>query len=71
MKGSKDKKLLELRERSKTLLVRSSDDPILLVCRDCGGLFVFDEMNLDYYTSEGLRFPDKCINCLEGVRRYL
>ncbi|WP_156922422.1 zinc-ribbon domain containing protein [Cohnella thermotolerans] len=32
-------------------------------CKRCGRVIVFDETNPDYYTSEGLQFPDKCVDC--------
>lgn len=54
------------RERAKTLLIRSSD-PIIMVCLQCGNPFIFDDTNPDYYTSEGLQFPESCPNCLEKV----
>ncbi|TNJ66880.1 superfamily II DNA helicase [Paenibacillus hemerocallicola] len=51
-----------VKERAQSLLPRSLD-PIFLACRQCGSPFLFDEMNLEYYTSEGLRFPNRCLNC--------
>ncbi|MFM9281096.1 RQC-minor-1 family DNA-binding protein [Paenibacillus jiagnxiensis] len=51
-------------ERAKSLIIRSKD-PIFLGCRSCGSPFIFDDTNLEYYTSDGLRFPDKCPNCTE------
>ncbi|TDF97066.1 RQC-minor-1 family DNA-binding protein [Paenibacillus piri] len=53
------------RERAETLIIRSRD-PILMVCQQCDDLFLFDETNPEYYTSEGLRFPEKCRNCSGG-----
>lgn len=57
----------ELKQKiAESLLIRS-DELIILSCRQCGRRFVFDEMNPEYYTSEGLRLPEKCINCLENA----
>ncbi|MFD0870210.1 RQC domain [Chlamydia abortus] len=53
-----------LKERAQSLIIRSRD-PIILACQSCGGPFVFDETNPEYYTSEGLRFPDECPSCVE------
>ncbi|WP_223192938.1 RQC-minor-1 family DNA-binding protein [Paenibacillus sedimenti] len=50
------------RERAKTLLIRSRD-PIIMVCRKCDNPFIFDETNPDYYTAEGLKFPELCPRC--------
>lgn len=54
------------REQAKSLLIRTSD-PIFMACQQCGNPFIFDETNPDYYTSEGLRFPEQCLRCLENV----
>ncbi|UKS26306.1 hypothetical protein LOZ80_33065 [Paenibacillus sp. HWE-109] len=54
------------RERATSLLIRTSD-PIIMACRQCGTPFIFDETNPDYYMSEGLRFPESCLNCLDKV----
>ncbi|OPH52196.1 hypothetical protein BC351_33220 [Paenibacillus ferrarius] len=54
------------RERATSLLIRTSD-PIIMACQQCGAPFIFDETNPDYYMSEGLRFPESCLNCLEKV----
>ncbi|MGG1550322.1 RQC-minor-1 family DNA-binding protein [Paenibacillus ferrarius] len=51
------------RERAKTLLIRSRD-PVFLLCQKCEYPFVLDEVNPDYYTSEGLRLPQECRNCM-------
>ncbi|MNI17763.1 RQC domain protein [compost metagenome] len=59
-----------LQERSKTLLP-GSKDPIILACRKCGDPFLFDDKNPGYYTSDGLCFPDQCVNCQEDARRHL
>jgi hypothetical protein len=53
-----------IKELAKSLLLRSRD-PIILACQQCGCPFVFDETDPEYYTNEGLRFPDRCLNCLE------
>lgn len=55
-------------DMAQSLIIRSQG-PIILACYQCGRPFVFDEMNLDYYTEDGLRFPEQCINCLEGRSR--
>ncbi|MFB5761972.1 RQC-minor-1 family DNA-binding protein [Paenibacillus medicaginis] len=54
-----------LAERARSLII-SSQDPIFLACQSCGGPFIFEETNPEYYMSDGLRFPDKCPNCMEG-----
>lgn len=63
MDDEKWKQLLS--ERAQSLIIRSQD-PIFLACQSCGRFFIFDETNLEHYTSEGLRFPNECINCMEG-----
>jgi hypothetical protein len=52
-----------IKEGAKSLLI-GSRDPIILACKQCGRPFLFDDTNPEYYTSEGLRFPDRCLNCL-------
>lgn len=49
-------------ERAQSLLIRTKD-PIIMACRHCGGPYVFDETNPEYYTREGLRFSEKCPRC--------
>lgn len=53
-----------LEERAQSLIIRSRS-PIILACHSCGGPFIFDEMNPELYTSEGLRFPNECPSCME------
>lgn len=51
-----------LRERAQTLLVRSRK-PVILVCKECGDPFAFDELLLSCYKADGLHFPEKCSYC--------
>jgi len=57
------------RERFEALFI-GDRDPIFLACQKCGRPFVFDEWNPDYYTSEGIKFPEKCRNCSEEAHLY-
>lgn len=58
--GMKDKQWGQLvGEMAQSLLLRS-DNPIILAC---GNPFLLDESNPDYYTSEGLQFPQRCPQC--------
>ncbi len=50
-------------EMAHSLLLRS-DNPIILACGKCGNPFLLDESNPDYYTNEGLQFPQRCPQCL-------
>jgi hypothetical protein len=54
------------RECAQVLLIPSKE-PIFLACEKCGDPFLFDETNPDFYTSEGLRFPEGCSLCLEDA----
>ncbi len=53
------------RERAQSLLIRVQD-PIFLACRKCGYPYLFDETNPDHYSSEGLRFPERCPRCTDN-----
>ncbi|MBD2864626.1 RQC domain-containing protein [Paenibacillus oceani] len=53
-----------IEERIPSLLLRSRE-PVILACRQCGRPFVWDELNPECYTTEGLRFPELCPNCME------
>jgi hypothetical protein len=57
-----------IKEQAKSLLIRLSD-PIIMACQQCGDPYICDETNPTYYTSEGLRFPDKCLHCSEDNQR--
>lgn len=56
-----------IKERAQSLLVQSKD-AIIMACQQCGRPFLFDETNPEYYTSDGLRFPTRCLNC-SGEKR--
>ncbi|MDP4099454.1 RQC-minor-1 family DNA-binding protein [Paenibacillus sp. P96] len=58
-----------LAERAQSLIIRVQD-PILMACQSCESPFILDETNPEYYTSDGLRFPDKCSNCMEGLHYH-
>ncbi|WP_216857233.1 RQC domain-containing protein [Paenibacillus tritici] len=51
-----------LRERSQSLIIRSRD-PLILVCQQCDGLFVFDELDLSCYGADGIHYPEQCPGC--------
>lgn len=53
-----------IEERTPSLLLRSRK-PVILACQQCDHPFVWDELNPECYTMEGLRFPERCPNCLE------
>lgn len=50
------------RERAESLLIPVQDS-IFMACANCGKPYIFDETNPDFYTSEGLRFPERCPRC--------
>lgn len=52
-----------LRERAQSLIVRSRD-PVILVCQECDGPFVFDHLDFSCYRADGIYFPEKCPDCL-------
>ncbi|MEK3837807.1 RQC-minor-1 family DNA-binding protein [Paenibacillus sp. FSL R7-0128] len=51
-----------LRERAQSLIVRSRD-PVILVCQECDGPFVFDHLDFSCYRADGIYFPEKCPDC--------
>lgn len=51
-----------IRERAGELLLPLQEHAFL-VCRECGGLFLFDSANPDFYSREGIRFPERCATC--------
>lgn len=53
-----------IEERTPSLLLRSRK-PVILACQQCGRPFIWDELNPECYTMEGLSFPERCPNCLE------
>ncbi|MEF3312704.1 RQC-minor-1 family DNA-binding protein [Paenibacillus sp. GYB004] len=53
-----------IEERIPLLLLRSRE-PVILACQQCDRPFVWDELNPECYTLEGLRFPERCPNCRE------
>ncbi|MFD0712132.1 RQC-minor-1 family DNA-binding protein [Paenibacillus sp. GCM10027626] len=55
------------RERAKSLLLHS-EEPVFLACRKCPRTFIPESANPDYYTSEGLRLPELCPDCMEKAR---
>jgi rubrerythrin len=53
-----------IEERIQSLLLRSRE-PVILACQQCDRPFVWDGLNPECYTMEGLRFPERCPNCRE------
>ncbi|OMF83809.1 hypothetical protein BK146_32760 [Paenibacillus sp. FSL R7-0333] len=51
-----------LRERAQSLIVRSRD-PVILMCQECDGPFVFDHLDFSCYRADGIYFPEKCGRC--------
>lgn len=59
-----------LRERAQSLIVRSRD-PVILMCQECDGPFVFDHLDFSCYRADGIYFPEKCGHCRnteDGIR---